>query len=980
MDSGTISNISNAIHYAFINQDIACPNEAYAPRLLVNDSQSGQKLLSVIEHELQHCTEFAFSVAFITMSGLVGLLQTLDELRRRGIKGRILTTDYQNFTEPRALEKLLEFENIEVHFFQTGTGLGFHTKGYLFDEGEALKIIIGSSNLTDHALTVNKEWNKLMVSSHKGAVATAISEEFNELWNHPASVELTPKVIEAYRERYVQTQKRRNVLGQVIERSHCLIPNSMQQTFINALNALVIKKEKRALLVSATGTGKTYAAAFAMRDLVYPPERILFLVHREQIAIQALKTFSKVFPAGKKLGLLSGNQKDIDADFIFATIQTVSKEDVLKLFTLKAFDVIIIDEAHRAGSKSYSEKIMQYFKPKFWLGMTASPSRTDGFDIFSLFDHNIAHEISLKQALETDLLCPFHYFGVTDLDLGEKEEDPEYRDFNKLTSTARVEHILSKAKYYGHGQGRLKGLIFCSRNDEAQELARLMRQKNIRCEALSGADSQEKRLEAIDRLTGDDENDRVLDYIITVDIFNEGVDIPDVNQIIMLRPTQSPVIFVQQLGRGLRKAENKDFLVVLDFIGNYRNNYMIPIALSSDRTYNKDNMRRIVATGNSIIAGPSTIHFDEIARKRIYDSIDRAKTNDTRLIREAYENLKFKLGRIPTLIDFVENGAIDPIKIFDKFGSYYSFLSKFEKDYELKGSLTDDQVLMLKWVSQKFAKGKRQTELRLIEEAIFKAQSHDVRPFNFARWVNQIAQQYGFRTGVNHILCHTKQLLGEFNGSKEKNLAFIRRNINGDFELDSHFTHWIQTNPVFKENLLETLRFGLRRNQDNFSNLYKDTDFVLYEKYTYEDVQRLLGWNRNMNAQNIGGYFYDNDTKTLPVFINYIKEHDAIAYEDRFVSPTELIALSKHPRSKSSPDADHIFKRTQEDKQNRIFLFVRKNKDDKEAKEFYFLGEITAHGEPEEVTMPATQDKAFEIQYRLEVPVRNDIYEYITEG
>ncbi|WP_205050353.1 phospholipase D-like domain-containing protein [Parasutterella secunda] len=207
MDSGTVSNIFSAIHHAFIDQDIECPNEAYAPRLIVNDSQSGQKLLSVIEHELQHCTEFAFSVAFITMSGLVGLLQTLDELRKQEIKGRILTTDYQNFTEPRALEKLLEFQNIEVRFFQTGTNLGFHTKGYLFDEGEALKIIIGSSNLTDHALTVNKEWNMLMVSSHKGAVASAISDEFNELWNHPASVELTPKIIETYRERYIQTQK-----------------------------------------------------------------------------------------------------------------------------------------------------------------------------------------------------------------------------------------------------------------------------------------------------------------------------------------------------------------------------------------------------------------------------------------------------------------------------------------------------------------------------------------------------------------------------------------------------------------------------------------------------------------------------------------------------------------------------------------------------------------------------------------------------
>ena len=972
--------ISDAIHYAFIDRDISQYDEEYTPRLLLNDPHQGQKLLSVIEHELQHCTEFAFSVAFITMGGLEGLLQTLDELRQKGIKGRVLTTDYQNFTEPRALEKLMDFGNLEIRFFQTSQNQGFHTKGYIFEEKDALKIIVGSSNLTSSALTVNKEWNMLFLSTHEGAVAQTIAQQFDQLWNDPATTVLTPLILDAYRRRYNETvRKGRTALQNVIEKTQTFVPNSMQQTFINSLNGLVIKKEKRALLLSATGTGKTYAAAFAMRDLVYPPRRVLFLVHREQIASQALKSFSKIFPKGKTLGLLSGNHKDITSDFLFATMQTMNKEESLKLFTPDAFDVIIIDEVHRAGSASY-DRIMRHFTPKLWLGMTASPSRTDGFDIFNLFDHNIAHEISLKQALETDLLCPFHYFGVTDLDLGENDEDPELRDFNKLTSKARVQHILAKAKFYGHGAGRLKGLIFCSRNDEAQELAKLMRQEGIRCEALSGADSQEKREETIKRLVTEQDHDNVLDYILTVDIFNEGIDIPDINQIIMLRPTESPVIFVQQLGRGLRKTEHKDFLVVLDFIGNYRNNYMIPIALSSDRSYNKDNMRRIVATGNSVIAGPSTIHFDEIARKRIYDSIDRAKTNDTKLIREAYSNLKYKLGRIPTLKDFVENGTIDPIKIFDKFGSYYSFLTRYEADYKDKGKLSTQQELMLSWVSQKFAKGKREDELRLIEDLIIQAQTNLNRPFNAVSWINTIANRYGFQTSLLKTRCNAKQLKGDFNGLKLQDMAFIREISNDQFQLDSQFSRWIQTSELFVEHLKETITFGLHRNQLLYSKKYKDTDFVLYKKYTYEDVQRLLGWNRNMNAQNIGGYFYDKETKTLPVFINYVKEHDAIAYEDRFISRTELIALSKHPRSKDSPDADHMFKRTEEDQNNRIFLFVRKNKDDNEAKEFYFLGEMNAHGEPEEVTMPATQDKAFEIHYRLDEPVRNDIYEYITEG
>ena len=980
MFQDTNTRISDAIHHSFIDKDFERYDERYTAKLLINDSERGQKLQSIIERELLQCNEFAFSVAFITTGGMAGLLQTLLELKNRNIKGRILTTDYLNVTEPQALRKLLEYPNIEVRFFETTPNQGFHTKGYIFDEPDAIKIIVGSSNFTGKALAVNKEWNMLFVTTHQGAVAQNIADQFNELWKHPFTVKLTEEVIDRYQERYkANRQAKQKSVDKVAEDTQTYVPNSMQQQFINSLNTLVLHKQTKALLLSATGTGKTFAAAFAMRDLVNEPRRVLFLVHREQIAKQAMETFEKIFKKGKTFGLLSGSHKDISADFLFATMQTMSKEDSLRQFAPDVFDVIIIDEAHRAGSKSYREKIMKHFAPKLWLGMTASPSRTDGIDVYSLFDHNIAHEISLKQALETDLLCPFHYFGITDLDLGESLEDPEFRDFNKLTSQARVDHILEKARYFGHSGERLKGLIFCSRNDEAQELARVMRTKGIRCESLSGADSQDKRKEAIDRLESDDTQDP-LDYIITVDIFNEGIDIPQVNQIIMLRPTQSPVIFVQQLGRGLRKAKNKGFLVVLDFIGNYQNNYMIPVALSSDRTYNKDYLRRIVATGNSVIAGESTIHFDEVARKRIYDSIDKAKTNDTKLIRQAYEDLKFKLGKIPSVHDFVENGAIDPIKIFDKFGSYYTFLNKYEPDFEAKGQLTSDQELMLQWVSQKFAKGKRCDELHLIADLVAQAQSNVNKPIDYIKWVNEVALRVGFKTNSNKINCQGRILKGDFNSSKQAHLAFLRELENGLFESDSQFVSWIQTNRYFRDLLNETLSFGLRRNQDQYEKLYKDTDFVLYEKYTYEDVQRLLGWNRNMNAQNIGGYFYEKETKTLPVFINYEKADDAIAYEDRFISPSELIALSKHPRTKNSPDADHMFKRTEEDKDNRIFLFVRKNKDDHEAKEFYFLGEMNAHGEPEEVTMPATKDTAFEIHYKLDKPVRDDIYQYITEG
>ena len=281
-----------------------------------------------------------------------------------------------------------------------------------------------------------------------------------------------------------------------------------------------------------------------------------------------------------------------------------------------------------------------------------------------MFDHNIACEIRLEDALREDLLCPFHYFGITELEInGEVFDDMNVRHFSYLVSDTRVEYILEKASYYGFSGDRVKGLIFCSRKEEASELSLKFNARGYRTIFLSGEDSQERRELSIARLTSDDRED-YLDYILTVDIFNEGVDIPEINQVIMLRPTESPIVFVQQLGRGLRKADNKEYIVVLDFIGNYMNNFMIPVALSGDRTYNKDTIRKYVREGNQIIPGSSTIHFDEISKKQIFRSIDALKIKKE-FLKENYFHLKNKLGRIPTILDFYEYGEVDPMLFID---------------------------------------------------------------------------------------------------------------------------------------------------------------------------------------------------------------------------------------------------------------------------------------------------------------------------
>lgn len=752
--------------------------------------------------------------------------------------------------------------------------------------------------------------------------------------------------------------------------AYTLEPNSMQVSFIDNLNNLVKEGKDRALLISATGTGKTYASAFALRELKI--QKALFLVHREQIAKQALESYKKVFGNRKSFGLISGTRKDFDKDLVFATVQTMSKDDILQKYDRDYFDVIVMDEVHRAGANMH-QKVMEYFKPKLYLGMTASPERTDNFDIFSLFDHNVAYEIRLNQALEEDLLCPFHYFGISDIELdGEVFDDTTgLKNFNMLVSDDRVDHIIEKINYYGFSGKRVKGLVFCSSKKESKILSGKFNERGYKTLDLSGEDSQLVREKAIERLVSDDDTD-YLDYIFTVDIFNEGVDIPEVNQVIMLRPTESPIVFVQQLGRGLRKHEEKEYVIILDFIGNYTNNFMIPIALSGDRSYNKDTIRRYVSSGSKIIPGCSSIHFDEISRKRIFESIDMARTNDAKILKEAYKNLKYRIGHIPSILDFDIHGSIDVTKIFDNnsYGSYYKFLKKCEPDYKVQLSSQEEKII--EHVSKKYAKGKRVHELELLR-CLIEGEEQPVESF-----CKHMEDMYDIIVNDEVRMSVINNLNLSFLKNQEKaalGVAFIDK-CGSSWSISSEFNSMLK-NEEFKSQLNDIINFGISRYIDNYFERYKDSNFKLYQKYTYEDVCRLLNWDKNMNALNIGGYFYDSKTKTMPVFINYEKTEDAINYEDRFLSSKELIALSKHPRRITSSDADHIYRRTKEDEENKIYLFVRKNKDDKEAKEFYFLGEIEAIGEPQEVIMKKYNDEAFEINYILDRPIREDIYEYI---
>ena len=949
--------IINGAKTAFIDGNVSSSAD-FKPKLLYNDGPN--KVINSIKDELRNCDEFIISSAFITLSGIIPLLEEFKFLEANNIKGKILTTDYLYFTEPKALRKLQSFSNIEVKLYSHKND-GFHTKGYIFKKDDSYRAIVGSSNLTMNALSVNKEWNVEFTSLDEGEMFGDLKHEFESLWN---SADDLCDVLPVYEKIYNDNKNFSDVrkITADLKEKHIrnLAPNIMQEEFIDNLRDLIKSGEKRAILVSATGTGKTYASAFAVRD--FKPKRFLFLVHREQIAKQALEAFKNVFNDHENFGLVSGNSKQFDKNYVFSTIQTMSKEDVYRNYDENHFDYIIVDEVHKSGAMSYL-KVINYFKPQFLLGMTASPERTDGFNIYDLFDNNIAHEIRLQEALEEDLLCPFHYFGISDVEFDDETIDDDFKDFNLLASEKRVDYLLEKSEFYGYSGDRIKALVFCSRKNEAQLLSKAFTKRGHPSVVLTGDNSQDERFDAIDRLTNDDNPDK-LEYIFTVDIFNEGVDIPEINQVLLVRPTESPIIFIQQLGRGLRKYKNKEFVVILDFIGNYKNNFMIPIALSGDRSYDKDIYRKYLMQGNKIIPGASSINFDEISKKRIFESINNTSFSRVALFKEKYNNLKFKLGRIPMLCDFYENGDFNPLLILNhnSFDCYLDFIQKVEKDFT--NPLSEEEINSLKFVSKNLADGKRPHEIIILKCLMYN------KAFNIDKVLDILKRDYGLEEQVLSVESAVNILNLDFFTKNEKAKYGSTTFFSENYQISDSFKRFL-LNETYKKHLIDVLNFGLLR----YGEIYKSPmPLKLYEKYSRKDVCRLLNWPHDDSSTMYG---YRVKHNTCPIFVTYHKDEDisqSTKYEDQFMSKEIFSWMTRSKVKLESREAQAII--NHEKTNLAIHLFIKKSDD--EGKDFYYMGQA----KPIDYKQTTINNDKGEIlpivnfKYKLECEVTDELYSY----
>jgi superfamily II DNA or RNA helicase len=488
-------------------------------------------------------------------------VEHIKDFLSRGGSARILVGDYLDVTEPVALRRLADLEgDLTLRIFVTDRQ-GFHLKTYIFltdDEGVAF---VGSSNISQAALTDSIEWNYKVISIHDTKAFSEITSNFEELFNSDGAVAATPEWISQYEDR--RTEARFQEAGLPFEIPQPKPePHAIQTQALAALNRTRQDGYTAGLVVLATGLGKTWLAAFDSNGADF--RRILFIAHREEILDQAIETFRQVHPAAR-IGRMSGDNKDFQADLLFASVQTLSRATHLRNFTPDAFDYIVVDEFHHAAASTY-RRIINYFEPKFLLGLTATPERSDGADLLALCQENLVFQADITVGIDGGHLCPFHYFGVPD--------EVDYRnipwrnsqfDITELTAAiateVRAENALDQFKL----RGGSRCIGFCCSQTHADFMADFFNARGIKAVAVHSGSRSAPRTSSLKALARGE-----IEVVFSVDMFNEGVDVPNIDTVLMLRPTESTIIWLQQLGRGLRRSKEKEKLVVIDYIGNHR--------------------------------------------------------------------------------------------------------------------------------------------------------------------------------------------------------------------------------------------------------------------------------------------------------------------------------------------------------------------------------------------------------------------------
>lgn len=632
---------------------------------------------------MQNASGIYIMTSFIMQSGVRLLAPHLKGAIERGTEVKVLAGDYLFVTQPEGLRALLNIDaRLEARLWRS-MGTSFHPKAYLFDyeNGEGL-LIVGSSNFSMSAMKMGMEWNLAMNAKAEPYTFQVALDKFMQIFYHDSTLPLNEHTIAIYDEEYRTCHRKNPELIRMIteieedeyrtehkaKSEEETVLNSEQTSIhpryaqIDALDALERTLEEeydKAMVVMATGLGKTYLAGFFAQRF----HSVLFVAHREEILFQAKRSFQHIMP-DKTFGIYNGAMKEGTADCVFASIYTLGMKKHRESFDQDQFDLIVVDEFHHAAAKSY-QSVIQYFKPKFLLGITATPDRMDGKDVYALCDGNVAYQIHFIEAIRRGWLSPFQYFGVYDeTDYSTIRWLGTHYDDEQLTAAQLKQTLAGKIydAWIEHKQTRT--ISFCSSIRQADFLAVYFQDRGVSAVSLHSGTVGMTREEAITRLTRGD-----IEVIFTVDLFNEGVDIPSVDTLLFVRPTESLTVFTQQVGRGLRLSEQKSHCTIIDLIGNYRN-ADVKLRLFSSEGEAKGTAKEAVFP--SVPAG-CELHL-EAAVINLLDELSRKKMPHRERLHRSFLDLKNELGRIPSYLELHLHGSSNSWEYKNEFGSYVGFL------------------------------------------------------------------------------------------------------------------------------------------------------------------------------------------------------------------------------------------------------------------------------------------------------------------
>lgn len=656
----------------------------------VTNSITGNKqyLINRLKTSIKNATTIDIIVSFLMESGVKLLLQDLKEALKRGVKIRILTGNYLKITQPQALY-LLKSElkdQVDLRFYNN-PNKSFHPKAYMFHNPIDSEIYIGSSNISRGALTSSIEWNYRFLKSTAPNDFKVFYDTFEDLFNNHSLI-ITDEVLKDYSKQWTRPNIYKDIEKEESKEDNVINIFEPRGAQIEALYSLEKSREEgfdKGLVVAATGIGKTYLSAFDSAKY----NKILFVAHREEIIKQAAQSFKNVRNSDD-IGFFYSNQKDTKNSFIFALVQTLGKEQYLneEYFSKDYFDYIIVDEFHHAVSSNY-KKIIDYFTPKFLLGLTATPERLDSKDVFALCDYNMVYEVRLKDAINKGWLVPFRYYGIYDETVNYEDIDYKNGKYDDkqleeaLMLNKRGEVILNH--YLKYNSKRAIG--FCTSRHHAEYMAKVFNENNIPSAAVysgeKGEYSEERNI-ALSKLTSGE-----VKVIFSVDMFNEGLDVPAIDMVMFLRPTQSPTIFLQQLGRGLRKFKDKKYLNVLDFIGNYKKANLVPFLLSG-KEYSASECKKN-KQGDYEFPEECIVDFDfkiiDIFKKQVEREM---KVKDK--VKEQFEVVSQMLGYRPSRVElftYIDDEVYQNIrsKAMNPFSNYLEYIKENDK-------LTHDEEIL----------------------------------------------------------------------------------------------------------------------------------------------------------------------------------------------------------------------------------------------------------------------------------------------